>query len=39
MLTDVVKADFSANPDVIAENLFYQDRARLLLSKESSLFE
>ena len=39
MLTDVVKADFSANPDVIAENLFYQDRARWLLSKESSLFE
>ena len=39
MLSDVVKADFSANPDVIAENLFYQDRARWLLSKESSLFE
>jgi len=39
MLTDVVKANFSANPDIIAENLFYQDRARWLLSKESSLFE
>ena len=39
MLTDVVKADFSTNPDVIAENLFYQNRARWLLSKESSLFE
>jgi len=39
MLTDVVKADFSANPDIIAENLSYQDRARWLLSKESSLFE
>jgi hypothetical protein len=39
MLTDVIDADFSANPDVIAENLFYQDRARWLLSQESSLFE
>ena len=37
MLTDVVKANFSTNPDIIAENLFYQDRARWLLSIESSL--
>ena len=39
MLNGVIEADPTSHPEIMAENLFYQDRARMLLSKESSLFE
>ncbi len=39
MLNGVIEADPTSHPVIMAENLFYQDRARMLLSKESFLFE
>jgi len=38
-LQKVLSTDISVFPTIIAENIFYQDRAKALLKKESSLFE
>lgn len=38
-LMEVIQTDISPNPEMMAENLFYQDRAKYLLEKEPSLFE
>ena len=39
LLIDVVQSDPTLHPGIIAENIFYQKRTQLLLSKEPSLFE
>lgn len=38
-LMDVLKADPAETPDIMAENLMEQERAKILLGKEYSLFE
>jgi len=38
-LMKVVQTDIAHHPEMMAENLFYQDRAKYLLNVESSLFE
>ena len=35
----VVSEDPTTDPEILPENLFYQDRARSLLEQESILFE
>ena len=39
ILQEVIAADPTIHPEIMGENLFYQGRAKLLLSRESSLFE
>jgi hypothetical protein len=39
MLLDVIDTDLTGNPELMAENLYYKERAKLLLKMESSLFE
>jgi hypothetical protein len=39
LLQKVIKTDLTSYPEMMAENLFYQDRAQFLLSRETSLFE
>ena len=38
-LESVVNTDPTTNPEILPENLFYQDRARSLLEQQSILFE
>ena len=38
-LESVVNTDPTTNPEILPENLFYQDRARSLLEQKSTLFE
>ena len=38
-LNIVINTDINENPELMAENFLYQKRAKLLLSKEASLFE
>lgn len=39
LLNAVILTDLADYPELMAENIFYQDRAKYLLSRESSLFE
>ena len=39
MLKSVLETDLIRHPELMAENLFYQNRAKMLLEKEPSLFE
>ena len=39
LLIDVVQSDPTLHQGIMAENIFYQKREQLLLSKEPSIFE
>ena len=39
LLKSVIKLDASIYPEIMAENMFYQERAKLLLRQQDTLFE
>ena len=39
LLQSVIKLDASIYPEIMAENMFYQERAKLLLRQQDTLFE
>tara|TARA_B100001996_G_C18667971_1_gene595568 strand:+ start:2147 stop:3025 length:879 start_codon:yes stop_codon:yes gene_type:complete len=39
ILTDIINLDPSTYPEIMPENILYQEKAKTLLDKESSLFE
>ena len=39
LLKSVIKLDTSIYPEIMAENMFYQERAKLLLRQQDTLFE